>query len=92
MINSKMWLVVKPTVGIPLFLGGVVVASLSVHTALLLNTAYFPAFLQGGQRVAASEASPAAPVSRAALLNSARVEAPADPGLQALKVSILAKQ
>jgi light-harvesting protein B-800-850 alpha chain len=47
MINSKMWLVVKPTVGLPLFFLGVVVASLSVHTAILLNTTWFPAFLQG---------------------------------------------
>ena len=54
MINGKMWLVVKPTVGIPLMLGGVVVASLAVHTAILANTTWFPAFLQGKPRAAAS--------------------------------------
>jgi len=54
MINAKMWLVVKPTVGLPLFFIGVVVASLSIHLALLLNTAYFPAFLRGGDRPARS--------------------------------------
>jgi light-harvesting protein B-800-850 alpha chain len=31
MNNAKMWLVVKPTVGIPLFLGAVAVGSLAVH-------------------------------------------------------------
>jgi hypothetical protein len=30
--------VVKPTVGLPLFFIGVIVAALSVHLALLLNT------------------------------------------------------
>jgi len=52
MINSKMWLVVKPSVGIPLMLGGVVVAALAVHTAILVSTTWYPAFLQGGTRAA----------------------------------------
>ena len=47
MINGKMWLVVKPTVGIPIFFIAIVVASLSIHTAILVNTTWFPAFLQG---------------------------------------------
>lgn len=50
MINSKMWLVVKPTVGLPLFFIGVVVAALSVHLALLLNTNWFAAYWQGAER------------------------------------------
>jgi len=54
MINGRMWLVVKPTVGVPLFFGGVVLASLGVHTAILTNTTWFPAFLQGKPRAAAS--------------------------------------
>jgi len=54
MINGRMWLVVKPTVGVPLMLGGVVVAALAVHTSILLNTTWFPAFLQGKPRAAAS--------------------------------------
>lgn len=35
MNNAKMWLVVKPTVGVPLFLTGVAVASLAVHVAVI---------------------------------------------------------
>jgi light-harvesting protein B-800-850 alpha chain len=50
MINSKMWLVVKPTVGLPLFFIGVIVAALSVHLALLLNTNWFAAYWQGSER------------------------------------------
>ncbi len=53
MINSKMWLVVKPTVGLPLFFIGVIVAALAVHTALLINTTWFAAYWQGNARPAA---------------------------------------
>ena len=38
MIYGKMWLVVKPTVGVPLFLGAVAVGSFSVHLAIMSNT------------------------------------------------------
>jgi hypothetical protein len=47
MNNAKMWLVVKPTVGIPLFLGAVAVGSFAVHVAVLSNTSWVSDFLQG---------------------------------------------
>jgi len=47
MNNSKMWLVVKPTVGIPLFLTGVALGSFAVHVAVLSNTSWVSDFLQG---------------------------------------------
>lgn len=47
MNNSKMWLVVKPTVGIPLFLGAVAVGSFAVHVAVLTNTSWVSDFLSG---------------------------------------------
>ena len=47
MNQSKMWLVVKPTIGIPLFLGWVSVMSITVHYAILNNTTWFPAFFGG---------------------------------------------
>ena len=47
MNQSRMWLVVNPGVGIPVFLGGVVIMSLIVHSAILLNTSWFPAFFGG---------------------------------------------
>jgi light-harvesting protein B-800-850 alpha chain len=64
MNNGKMWLVLKPTVGIPVFFAGMVVASLSIHTSILLNSDWFPAFLKGGQKAAAAPA--AAPAAAAA--------------------------
>lgn len=47
MNNAKMWLVVKPTVGVPLFLTGVAVGSFAVHVAVLTNTNWVSNFLQG---------------------------------------------
>lgn len=47
MTNGKIWLVVKPTVGVPLLLIGVVVSALAVHTALLANTTWFAKYWEG---------------------------------------------
>ncbi len=64
MYYGRMWLVVKPTVGIPLFFGGVALTSLAVHSAVLTNTDWFPAFLNGKPRAAAVAAAPAAPAAQ----------------------------
>ena len=37
MIYGKVWLIVKPTVGIPLFLGAVAVSSFLVHYLSLIH-------------------------------------------------------
>jgi len=62
MIYGKIWCVVKPSVGLPLFLGGVAVTSLIVHFAVLNNTTWFPRFLNGKTPAveAAAESAPAA--------------------------------
>ncbi|NQW69067.1 MAG: light-harvesting protein [Betaproteobacteria bacterium] len=65
MIYGKIWTVVRPTVGIPLFLGAVAVGSFSVHLALLNNTTWVKAFLEGGQSTkAAASTAPAAPAAK----------------------------
>ncbi|MEM6666170.1 MAG: light-harvesting protein [Pseudomonadota bacterium] len=56
MINSKLWLVVNPSVGIPLFLGGVAVGSFAVHLAVVSNTDWVGNFLSG-QDMASAEAT-----------------------------------
>jgi light-harvesting protein B-800-850 alpha chain len=65
MIYGKIWLVVKPTVGIPLFLGAVAVSSFAVHYMLLTHTTWVPKFLEGGMKktalLAAPETTAAAP-------------------------------
>ncbi|MEL7116163.1 MAG: light-harvesting protein [Pseudomonadota bacterium] len=47
MNNSKIWLVVNPTVGVPLFLGAVAVGSFAVHVAVMQNTTWIDDFLSG---------------------------------------------
>lgn len=47
MINSKLWLVVNPTVGLPLFLGAVAVSSFAVHLAVVSNTTWIEDYHSG---------------------------------------------
>ena len=64
MIYAKMWTVVRPQVGIPLFIAGVAVASFSVHLALTMNTTWVKKFLNGNSaQVASAPAAAAAPAA-----------------------------
>jgi light-harvesting protein B-800-850 alpha chain len=54
MIYGKIWLVVKPTVGIPIFLGAVAVGSFAVHLALVMNTTWIRAYHNGSAGKTAS--------------------------------------
>ena len=65
MNNSKIWLVVKPTVGIPLFLSAVAVGSFAVHVAVLSNTTWVADFLAGRELGATAQAASAAPAANA---------------------------
>ena len=65
MNQSKIWRVVKPGVGLPLFLGAVAVTALLVHGALLLKTDWFGGYWNGGKKVHAAEIAPATPVATA---------------------------
>jgi light-harvesting protein B-800-850 alpha chain len=49
MNQGRIWCVVKPTVGLPLFLGSVALTSLAVHTAVLTNTTWMADFFNGGK-------------------------------------------
>lgn len=71
MNNAKMWLVVPPAVGVPIFLGAVAVGSFSVHVAVLSNTSWVSDFLSGqelgtGDEMAARQITPNAETSKAA--------------------------
>jgi light-harvesting protein B-800-850 alpha chain len=60
MNQARIWLVVKPTIGLPLFLGTVLVISLLVHYSVLTHTTWFPAFLQGGAKAHVAMVAPVA--------------------------------
>lgn len=47
MNQARIWLVVKPTVGLPLFLGSVTVIALLVHYSLLSHTTWYSKYWDG---------------------------------------------
>ena len=65
MNQAKIWLVVKPTVGLPLFLGTVTLIALLVHASILTHTTWFSGYWEGHSKHAAatSSAAPAAPAA-----------------------------
>ncbi len=50
MFYGRMWLVVKPSVGIPMGAVGIFGVSLFIHASILTNTTWFPAFLNGSAK------------------------------------------
>ena len=63
MNQAKLWLVVKPTVGLPLLIGGVAVTSLLVHYAILSHTTWVSNFWQGGKAKTVAVETMSAPVA-----------------------------
>lgn len=81
MNNSKMWLVVSPSVGVPIFLGAVAVGSFAVHVAVVTNTSWVADFLSGeemGSTQTASIEAPIQPASMAAMGTAKVYSATAD--------------
>jgi light-harvesting protein B-800-850 alpha chain len=66
MNEGKIWTVVKPSVGVPLFLGAVAVMAFTVHFAILTHTTWFAAYWQGGHKVASAVTAPAVTTAPAA--------------------------
>ncbi|ABE39623.1 light-harvesting protein [Rhodopseudomonas pseudopalustris] len=65
MNQGKLWTVVNPTVGLPLLLGGVATMAFLVHYAVLENTTWVSAFMNGKSVAAvAAPAAPAAPAKK----------------------------
>lgn len=56
MIYGKLWCVVRPQVGIPLFLSAVAIGSFAVHVALVTNTTWVKKFLNGNAPAAVAKA------------------------------------
>lgn len=70
MNNAKMWLVVSPSVGVPVFLGAVAVGSFAVHVAVLGKTNWYSDYLVGAplgsDEVATSQPIPDSDTAKAA--------------------------
>lgn len=54
MNNARMWTVVNPTVGLPLFFVGVAATSLIVHTSIMTNSDFMGKFFAGEEMDSAS--------------------------------------
>ena len=50
MNQGKIWRVVNPTVGVPLFLGAVAVSSFAVHYMLYTHTTWIQGYHEGGKK------------------------------------------
>ncbi len=47
MINGRLWTVVSPNVGVPIFFLALMFTSLYIHYQVMDKTDWFPAFLKG---------------------------------------------
>lgn len=63
MNQGRIWCVVNPTVGLPLFIGGVAVTSLVVHASVMTHTSWMSNYWQGAAAKTASVEAPVAPVA-----------------------------
>jgi light-harvesting protein B-800-850 alpha chain len=54
---------VKPTVGLPLFLGGVTVIALAVHAAILTHTDWYPSYYSGKAKESIAKTSGTTPMA-----------------------------
>ena len=63
MNQGRIWCVVNPTVGLPLFIGGVAVTSLVVHASVMTHTAWVSNFWNGGAAKTAAVDTNIAPVA-----------------------------
>ena len=47
MIYHKVWLVVKPTIGIPVFIGAVAITGFAVHVAVISQVDWYKGYANG---------------------------------------------
>ncbi len=59
MNQGRIWCVVNPTVGLPLFLGSVAVTSLIVHGCVMSHTDWMSNYWEGGAKKVALNTTPA---------------------------------
>jgi light-harvesting protein B-800-850 alpha chain len=57
MNQGRIWCVVHPTVGLPLFLGSVALTSLAVHASVMSHTTWMSSYWQGSSRAKTAELS-----------------------------------
>lgn len=86
MNNGRIWCVVKPTVGLPLFLGGVTVIALTVHASVLSSTTWMSGYWQGRPAARAD----AAPMPNRNVAQATMPQAVADAGFSVSVTPVVA--
>jgi light-harvesting protein B-800-850 alpha chain len=86
MNNAKMWLVVPPAVGVPVFLGAVAVGSFAVHVAVLSNTSWVADFLSGNALGSGDQSAAAAILTPDVETANASYALPLENGAQEITV------
>jgi light-harvesting protein B-800-850 alpha chain len=77
MNQGRIWCVVNPTVGLPLFLGSVALTSLIVHAEVLNHTTWFSSYWNGKAGAKAAAVIPAPEAAPAPAASVAPAAAPA---------------
>lgn len=88
MNNGRIWCVVKPTVGLPLFLGGVAVIALTVHASVLTNTTWMADYWKGSSRARTAAIETPVPVVPAGFTVNVTPVAGATPEAAAFVVTV----
>ena len=63
MNQGRIWCVVNPSVGLPLFIGGVAVTSLVVHAAIMTHTPWMSSYWTGAAKPKTAMNGEAAPAT-----------------------------
>jgi len=63
MNQGRIWCVVNPTVGLPLFIGGVLTTSFIVHASVMTHTTWLTKYFEGAAVTSASAETTVAPVA-----------------------------
>jgi light-harvesting protein B-800-850 alpha chain len=63
MNQGRIWCVVNPTVGLPLFLGSVAITSLVVHACVMTHTDWMGNYWEGGAKAKAALVTPSTTVA-----------------------------
>jgi light-harvesting protein B-800-850 alpha chain len=73
MNQGRIWCVVNPSIGLPLFLGSVALMSFTVHFAVLNNSSWFKDFFNGVPLKTSSVETDVAPVAKLPTVGKARL-------------------
>ncbi len=92
MNQGRIWCVVNPTVGLPLFIGGVAVTALVVHASVMTHTTWMSSYWEGGKAKTAAADTLTAPVASNVLKTddgyTITVAPAADAGSNAVNITV----